>query len=125
MDSLVEGLMKQMISGDNLSLLSNKVGADEKSTKSALEMGLPLLLGAMSNKASKSDGSNAIMSSLSNIIRYTEINRWLVPWSYGRYWMAKMRKRLLECLRNSTATKQQIEKYPRHGGRELGLSNFV
>lgn len=67
MDSLVESLMKQMISEDNLSLLSNKVGADEKSTKSALEMGLPMLLGAMSNKASKSDGSNAIMSSLSQL----------------------------------------------------------
>lgn len=67
MDSLIEGLMKQMMSGDNLSLMSNKVGADEKSTKSALEMGLPLLLGAMGNKASKSEGSNAIISSLSQL----------------------------------------------------------
>ncbi|MDD1741502.1 MAG: DUF937 domain-containing protein, partial [Methanothrix sp.] len=67
MDSIVEGLMKQMMSGDNLSRLSNTVGADEKSTKSALEMGLPLLLGAMSNKAPKSEGSNAIISSLSQL----------------------------------------------------------
>lgn len=67
MNSIVEGLMKQMMSGDNLSRLSNTIGADEKSTKSALEMGLPLLLGAMSNKASKSDGSNAIISSLSQL----------------------------------------------------------
>ena len=67
MDSMVEGLMKQLMSGDNLSLMSNKVGADEKSTKSALEMGLPLLLGAMSNKASKPEGSKAIMSSLAQI----------------------------------------------------------
>jgi len=44
MDSIVEGLMKQMISGDNLSVMSKNVGADEKSTKSALEMGLPLLM---------------------------------------------------------------------------------
>jgi hypothetical protein len=67
MDSLVEGLMKQMMTGDNLSLMSKKVGADEKSTKSALEMGLPLLLGAMSNKASKPEGSNAIINSLSQL----------------------------------------------------------
>ena len=67
MDSMVEGLMKQLMSGDNLSLMSSKVGADEKSTKSALEMGLPLLLGAMSNKASKPEGANAIMSSLAQV----------------------------------------------------------
>ncbi len=67
MDSLVEGLMKQMISGDNLSLMSNALGSDEKSTKSALEMGLPLLLGAMSNKASKPEGSAAIINSLSQL----------------------------------------------------------
>jgi len=47
MDSLVEGLMKQLMSGDNLSLISKKVGTDDKSAKSVLEMGLPLLLGAM------------------------------------------------------------------------------
>jgi len=67
MDSLVEGLMKQMISGDNLSLMSKTLGSDEKSTKTALEMGLPLLLGAMSNKASKPEGSDAIINSLSQL----------------------------------------------------------
>lgn len=67
MDSIVENLMAQLVSGENLSLLSNKVGADEKSTKSALEMGLPLLLGAMTNKASKPEGANTILSSLSQV----------------------------------------------------------
>ena len=66
MSSLVEGLMQQMMSGENLSLLSNKAGTDEKSTKSALEIGLPMLLAAMSNKASKSEGS-AIIGSLSQL----------------------------------------------------------
>ena len=42
MDSIVEGLMKELASGDNLSLMSKNVGADDKSVKSALEMGLPL-----------------------------------------------------------------------------------
>ncbi|HPC90022.1 MAG TPA: DUF937 domain-containing protein [Methanothrix sp.] len=67
MDSIVEGLMKQMMSGDNLSVMSNNIGADEKSTKSALEMGLPLLLGALSAKASKPEGANAIISSLAQV----------------------------------------------------------
>jgi len=67
MDSIVEGLMKQMMSGDNLSVMSNNVGADERSTKSALEMGLPLLLGALSAKASKPEGANAIISSLAQV----------------------------------------------------------
>ena len=44
MNSVVEGLMKQMMSEENLSLLSNKAGTDEKSAKSALEIGLPMLL---------------------------------------------------------------------------------
>lgn len=64
MDSIVEGLMKQLTSGDNLSLISKNVGADDKSVKSALEIGLPLLLRAMNNNASKPAGAKAIMSSL-------------------------------------------------------------
>ena len=66
MNSVVEGLMSQMMSKENLSLLSNKAGTDEKSAKSALEIGLPMLLAAMSNKASKSEDS-AIISSLSQL----------------------------------------------------------
>jgi hypothetical protein len=67
MDSIVEGLMKQIISGDNLSLMSKSVGADDKSVQSALGMGLPLLLGAMNNNASKPEGAQAIMNSLSQM----------------------------------------------------------
>lgn len=65
MDSIVEGLMKQLTSGDNLSVIGKKVGADDESVKSTLEMGLPLLLGAMNNSASKPEGMNAIMKGLS------------------------------------------------------------
>jgi hypothetical protein len=67
MDSIVEGLIGQLTSGDNLSLMSNKVGADNKAVKSALEVGLPLLLGSMNNKASKPEGAKAIFDSLSNM----------------------------------------------------------
>lgn len=64
MDSVFKMAMEQLMAGDNLSLISSKVGADDKSTQSALQLGLPLLLGAMSSKASSKDGVNAIMSSL-------------------------------------------------------------
>lgn len=67
MDSIVEGLLGQLTSGDNLSSISNKAGTDDKSTKSVLEMGLPLLLGAMSQKASKPDGTQAILGSMAQM----------------------------------------------------------
>lgn len=67
MESMVEDLMKQLMSGDNLSLMSKQVGADEKTTTSALKMGLPLILGAMSKKASKPEGANAIMGRLAQL----------------------------------------------------------
>lgn len=67
MESVVEGLMKQLMSGDSLALMRNKVGADDKSVKSTLEMGLPLLLGAMNNNASKPEGAKAILNSLAQM----------------------------------------------------------
>lgn len=67
MDSIVGDLMGQLTSGDNLSSISNKAGTDEKSTKSVLEMGLPLLLGAMNQKASKPDGAQAILGSMAQM----------------------------------------------------------
>jgi hypothetical protein len=65
MSSIVEGLMKQSTSGDTLSLIGKKAGADDQSVKSTLGMGLPLLLGAMKNSASKLEGMSAIMEGLS------------------------------------------------------------
>lgn len=67
MDSIVEGLLGQLTSGDNLSSISKKAGTDDKSTKSVLEMGLPLLLGAMNQKASKPDGAQAILGSMAQM----------------------------------------------------------
>ncbi len=66
-NSIVNDLTKQLTSGDNLALISNKAGTDEKSAKSVLEMGLPLLLGAMNQKASKPDGTQAILGSLAQM----------------------------------------------------------
>ncbi len=56
--------MTQMSSGDNLSAISNSVGGDTNAVKSALSMGLPMLLGSMSNTASKSGGTDMLTNML-------------------------------------------------------------
>lgn len=45
MGSTVEDLMKQLTTGDTLSTLAKSAGTDATTTKSTLEMGLPLLMG--------------------------------------------------------------------------------
>ena len=56
MASILESMMTQVSSGDNLSAISKAVGGDEPAVKSALSMGLPMLLGSMSNTASTPAG---------------------------------------------------------------------
>ncbi|MBN1454752.1 MAG: DUF937 domain-containing protein [Methanomicrobia archaeon] len=53
-------MMTQVSSGDNLSAISKSVGGDETAVKSALSMGLPMLLGSMSNTASKPGGTDML-----------------------------------------------------------------
>jgi hypothetical protein len=57
---IVADLMKQVATGDNLSQISKNVGGDEKGVQSALAMGLPMIMGAMSNTASKPGGADMI-----------------------------------------------------------------
>ena len=59
---LVADLMKQVGTGDNLSLISKSVGGDEKGVQSALGMGLPMIMGSLSNTASKPGGADLITS---------------------------------------------------------------
>lgn len=59
---IVADLMKQVGTGDNLSLISKSVGGDEKGVQSALGMGLPLIMGSLSNTASKPGGADMITS---------------------------------------------------------------
>jgi len=64
MDLIIENLMKELSSEGNLSVKSKSVGGDDKAVKSALGMGLPLLLGSMSNNASKPGGADMLMKML-------------------------------------------------------------
>lgn len=56
MDSIVNSLMKQLATKDNLSTIAKFVGGDEEGVQSALSMGLPMLLGSMANSSSTQSG---------------------------------------------------------------------
>ncbi len=64
---IVADLMKQVATGDNLSLISKSVGGDEKGVQSALGMGLPMIMGALSNTASKPGGADMITGMLGQL----------------------------------------------------------
>jgi hypothetical protein len=65
MDSMVESLMKQVATGDNLSALSKAVGGDQNAVKSAMGMGLPLIVGSMASKAAAPGGADMLMDMIS------------------------------------------------------------
>ena len=63
MDALTQQLMQQL-SGDGLSQISQQIGADERTTGSALSAAMPLLVSALANNASKPDGAQALHQAL-------------------------------------------------------------
>ena len=64
MDALTQQLMQQL-SGDGLSKISKRVGADEKTIGSALSAAMPLLVSALAKNASKPNGAQALHQALS------------------------------------------------------------
>jgi OOP family OmpA-OmpF porin len=67
MASIVEDLMKQVTTGDNLSMISKSVGGDQKGVQSALGMGLPMVMGSMANTASQPGGADMITGMLGQL----------------------------------------------------------
>jgi hypothetical protein len=61
---IVADLMKQVMTGDNLSLISKSVGGDGKAVQSALGMGMPLVVGSMASTASKPGGTDILTKML-------------------------------------------------------------
>jgi hypothetical protein len=64
---IVADLMKQVTTGDNLSLISKSVGGDEKGVQSALGMGLPMIMGSMANTAQKPGGADMITTMMGQV----------------------------------------------------------
>ena len=61
---IVADLMKQVATGDNLSMISKSVDGDNKAVQSALSMGLPMIMGSMANTASQSGGADMLAKML-------------------------------------------------------------
>jgi hypothetical protein len=65
MDSISDGLMKMLSSGDNLSSITKSVGGNNDAVKSAIGMGLPMIMGSMANNASKPGGLDMLTKMMS------------------------------------------------------------
>jgi hypothetical protein len=61
---IVADLMKQVATGDNLSMISKSVGGDGKAVQSALSMGLPMIMGSMAGTASTPAGLDIVTKML-------------------------------------------------------------
>ncbi|MFN7928683.1 MAG: DUF937 domain-containing protein [Blastocatellia bacterium] len=60
----IEGLLGQVLSGDNVSAISQQIGADENTTSSAIQAALPMILGGLANNAQSEDGASALAGAL-------------------------------------------------------------
>ena len=63
MSSLMEMLAGQL-GGENLSKISQAIGSDENTTKSAVGAALPMLIGALSRNGENEDGAQGILGAL-------------------------------------------------------------
>jgi OOP family OmpA-OmpF porin len=57
---IVADLMKQVATGENLSMIAKSVGGDNKAVQSALSMGFPMVMGSLANTASKPGGADML-----------------------------------------------------------------
>ena len=57
------GMLASQLGGPVMQQISQQIGADHGTTQSAVGMALPMLLSAMGNHSSTSDGADAIQSS--------------------------------------------------------------
>ena len=73
MDDLTQQLLGQLANG-GLSQISQKVGADESATSSALSVAMPLLVSALANNAAKPDGAQSLHQALNNDHHETILN---------------------------------------------------
>ncbi len=60
----IEGLLGQVMGGDNLGAISQTIGADESTTSTAIQAALPMLIGAMARNASSEEGASSLAGAL-------------------------------------------------------------
>lgn len=60
----IQGLLGQVLSGNNVGAISQSIGADESTTSSAIQAALPLIVGALAKNASTEEGAGALAGAL-------------------------------------------------------------
>ncbi len=60
----IQGLLGQVLSGNNLGAISQSIGADESTTGSAIQAALPMIVGALAKNASTDEGAGALAGAL-------------------------------------------------------------
>jgi len=65
LSTLLETLGEVLVNSNSAGRLSQKIGANENKTGSALSIALPLILGALNKNASNSNGAESLLNALS------------------------------------------------------------
>ena len=60
----IEGLLGQVLAGNNVSAISQQIGADESTTSSAIQAALPMILGGLARNAASDGGAGALAGAL-------------------------------------------------------------
>lgn len=60
----IQGLLGQVLSGNNVGAISQSIGADESTTSSAIQAALPMIVGALAKNASTEEGAGALAGAL-------------------------------------------------------------
>ncbi len=58
------GILQDALSGNNVSQISQAIGADESSTSSAIQAALPMLLGGLANNSASEQGAAGILGAI-------------------------------------------------------------
>ncbi|MBL8188896.1 MAG: DUF937 domain-containing protein [Acidobacteria bacterium] len=58
------GILQDALSGNNVSQISQAIGADESSTSSAIQAALPMLLGGLANNSANEEGASGILGAI-------------------------------------------------------------
>lgn len=63
---MLQDLLSQVLSGGTTEQMSRQIGADESQTSAALQVALPLIIGALSRNTSSQQGADSLFNAVTN-----------------------------------------------------------
>lgn len=63
---MLQEILGQVLTSETVSQIGNQIGADENTTTSAIQLALPLLIGALSRNAASPQGADALHNAVTN-----------------------------------------------------------